>query len=147
MTLALFAAIIVGVLIAIQATIIGAFGATAHPFVAAMWVHLGGFVFGVVAILVTGLGFEWAAVRQAPWGMLGGVAGMLLVTGMAMAIGGLGLGTTLAIVTGVQLIGAFAIEAAGWSGPTVPIDLGRVLGAVLIVAGVVLIFGRGQAAA
>jgi uncharacterized membrane protein YdcZ (DUF606 family) len=147
MSVALFAAIAAGVLIAVQSAIIGAFGATMHPFVAAMWVHLGGLVFGVLAVaVVPRFGFEVGALRQAPWGLLGGVAGMLLVTGVAVAVGGLGLASTLALVTATQLLIGFVIESTGALGRIVALDPVRVGGAALIVVGVYAIVSRGPAA-
>jgi uncharacterized membrane protein YdcZ (DUF606 family) len=146
-SLALFAALAAGVLIAVQSAIIGAFGGTMHPFVAAMWVHLGGLAFGAVAIVaLPRFGFELAALRQAPWGLLGGVAGMLLVTGVAVAVGGLGLASTLAVVTATQLLVGFVIESTGLLGRVVAIDPVRVGGAALIVVGVSLVVGRGPVA-
>jgi bacterial/archaeal transporter family-2 protein len=146
--LAVPAAIVAGVLIAIQTSIIGAFGERVHPFVASTWVHVGGLVVGVVGVAVAPrLGFELAAVRQAPWGLLAGVAGLLLVSAIAVAVGGIGLASTLAIVTGMQLLVAFGLEATGLLGRVVALDPVRVGGAVLIVAGVYLVAGRGPAVA
>jgi hypothetical protein len=55
---------------------------TAHPLVAATWVHVGGLALGITLVALSPrLGFEVAVVRQAPWGLLAGVAGLLLVTG------------------------------------------------------------------
>lgn len=142
MTLALLAALLTGVLVAVQAAVIGAFGAAVHPFVASVWVHFGGLAFGMVALVVLRLSPDLVGVRQAPWGLLAGVIGVLLVTGVATAIGGLGLGTTLAVVTGTQLLVAFGLEAAGVGGRTIPIDPVRVLGAALIVVGVLMVFAR-----
>ncbi|MFA9429751.1 DMT family transporter [Egicoccus sp. AB-alg2] len=143
----MIAAIAAGTLIAIQSAIIGAWGQSLHPFTAAVWVHLGGLVFGVVGVLVAPrLGFELTAVRQAPWGLLAGVAGMLLVTGIAVAVGGLGLASTLAVVTGVQLIVGFALEVTGVVGRSVALDPVRVGGALLIVAGVYVVASRGPVA-
>jgi uncharacterized membrane protein YdcZ (DUF606 family) len=147
-SIALFAAIAAGLLIAVQSAIIGAFGGTMHPFVAAMYVHLGGLVFGALAVaLVPRFGFEFAALKQAPWGLLGGVAGMLLVTGVAVAVGGLGLASTLALVTGVQLLAGFVIESSGVLERTVALDPARLGGAALIVAGVFVVVSRGPGAA
>ena len=147
MSLALFAAIAACVLIASQAAIIGAFGATMHPFTAALWVHVGGMLFGITALLVTRSSFEVAALRQAPWGLIAGVAGMLLVTGIAVAVSGIGLASTLAIVTGVQLLLGLVLESTGILGRVVALDPLRVGGAALIVLGVLLVAGRGPAAA
>jgi len=146
-SLALVAAIVAGTLIAIQSAIIGAWGESLNPFTAAVWVHLGGLVFGVVGVLVAPrLGFEVAAVRQAPWGLLAGVAGMLLVTGIAVAVSGLGLASTLAVVTGVQLIVGFGLEVSGVVGRSVALDPVRLGGALLIVAGVYVVVSRGTVA-
>jgi bacterial/archaeal transporter family-2 protein len=146
-SVALFAAIAAGLLIAVQSAIIGAFGGTMHPFVAAMYVHLGGLVFGALAILlVPRFGFEVAALKQAQWGLLGGVAGMLLVTGVAVAVGGLGLASTLAMITGVQLLAGFVMESSGVLDRVVALDPIRLGGAALIVVGVFVVVSRGPAA-
>jgi bacterial/archaeal transporter family-2 protein len=143
-SIALPAAVFAGVLIAIQVAIIGALGERMHPFVAATWVHVGGAAFGLVAVLLVRLGVDLPAIRQAPWGLFAGVAGMLLVTGMAVAVSGLGLASTLAIVTGVQLLVGFGLEATGVIGRTVVLDPLRVGGALLIVVGVYVVVSRGQ---
>jgi transporter family-2 protein len=145
--IAILAAVIAGALIAFQSALIGVFGSQVHPFVAATWVHGAGLVFGVVGVLVGRLGFQVETVRQAPLGLLAGVAGMLLVTAIAVAVGGAGLATTLAIVTAVQLLVGFVLEATGFLGRAVAVDPVRVAGAVLIVAGVLLVAGRGPGAA
>lgn len=147
MTLALPAAILAGVLIAVQSALIGAFGERINPFVASTWIHLSGLVVGIVGVLLAPrLGFEFSAVRQAPWGLLGGVAGLLLVTGIAVAVSGLGLASTLAIVTGTQLLVGFVIESVGVLERTVALDPVRLGGAVLIVLGVYLVVSRGPVA-
>lgn len=143
MTVGLIAAVIAGILIAVQTSLVGALGARMSPFVAAMWVHLGGLVFGVVGVLVSRIGFQVGALRQAPWGLLAGVAGMLLVTSIAVAVGGVGLASTLAVVTAVQLLVGFAIESSGLLGRAVALDPVRMGGAALIVVGVYLIVSRG----
>jgi bacterial/archaeal transporter family-2 protein len=145
--LAIPAAITAGVLIAVQTAIIGAFGERVHPFVASTWVHVGGLVVGVTVVaLAPRLGFELSAVRQAPWGLLAGVAGLMLVTAIAVAVGGIGLASTLAIVTGMQLLVAFGLEASGLLGRVVALDPVRIGGALLIVVGVYLVAGRGPVA-
>lgn len=146
MRLAVPAAITAGVLIAVQTVIVGAFGARLHPFVASTWVHVGGLAFGVVGILVARASFEVEAVRRAPWGLLAGVAGVLLVAAIAVAVGGMGLASTLAMVTATQLMAGFVIESSGVLGDRVALDPVRVVGAALIVAGVYLVVSRGPAA-
>lgn len=146
MKLSLLAAVFAGALIALQSGLIGAFGERIHPFVASVWIHLAGLVVGVIGVLVAPrLGFEFAVVRQAPWGLLAGVAGLFLVTGIAVAVSGLGLASTLAVVTGVQLLLGFVIETLGVGRAAVGLDLARIGGAVLIVVGVYLVVSRGPA--
>jgi bacterial/archaeal transporter family-2 protein len=93
-------------------------------------------------VLLSGDWFGLAAVRAAPVGLLAGVAGVGIVTSIAIAVAPLGLAATLAVVTGVQLLLAFGLEAAGIAGPRVPVDPLRLLGAALLVVGVLLVFGR-----
>lgn len=147
MPIATSAAIFAGVLIALQAAILGAFGERLNPFVASLWVHAGGLLFGLVAVTVARLGFHVDVVRQAPWGLLAGVAGFLLVGGIAVAVGGIGLASTLAIVTAVQLLVGFTLETTGVLGRVVALDPVRVGGAALMIAGVYLVVSRGPGTA
>jgi uncharacterized membrane protein YdcZ (DUF606 family) len=147
MRVALTAAIVAGVFIAVQSAIIGAFGARVHPFVAATWVHVGGLSFGIAGVLIARLGFHVDVIQRAPWLLFAGVAGMVLVTGIAIAVGGLGLASTLATVTGVQLLVGFAIETWQLADRALALDPWRLFGAVLIVLGVYLVVSRGPAAA
>ena len=80
-------------------------------------------------------------------GLLAGVAGVLLITGIAVAVGGLGVASTLALVTGVQLLVGFGLEWAGIAGRAVALDPVRLGGAALIVIGVYVVVGRGPAVA
>ena len=146
MNLALPAAVLAGVLIAVQTVIIGAAGERLHPLVASTWVHVGGLSLGIMLVAVLPrLGFEVAIVREIPWVLLAGVAGLLLVTGIGVAVAGLGLASTLAVVTGVQLLAGFALEASGLLRVTVALDPVRLVGAALLVAGAYLVVSRGPA--
>lgn len=143
MSTATASAVFAGVLIAAQAAILGAFGERLNPYVASLWVHVGGLVFGLVGVTVARLGFHLDVVRQAPWGLLAGVAGFLLVGGIAVAVSGIGLASTLATVTAVQLLVGFVLEATGILGRAVALDPVRVGGAMLMIAGVYLVVSRG----
>lgn len=147
MNLALPAAMLAGVLIAVQSAIIGAAGERLNPLVASTWVHVGGLAVGVLIVALSSrLGFQFAVVREIPWVLLGGVAGLLLVTGIAVAVAGLGLASTLAVVTGVQLLVGFALEASGLLGRTIALDPARLVGAGLLVAGAYLVVSRAPGA-
>lgn len=145
MVFALLAAIAAGTFIALQSGLIGGFGERVTPITVAFWVHLAGLVAAAIGVLATGSGWQVAAVREFPIGLFAGVLGVGIVTTIAIAVAPLGLGSTLAIVTGVQLLLAFGLEATGVLGRTVALDPLRIVGAVLISGGVLLVFGRGQA--
>jgi uncharacterized membrane protein YdcZ (DUF606 family) len=147
MRVAVLAGVAAGTLIALQSAIIGAFGERLPAFVVATWVHVGGLAFALGAVLLTRTSLQFSVVRAAPWGLLAGVAGVLLITGIAIAIGGLGLASTLALVTGVQLLVGFGLESSGVAGRIVALDPVRLGGAALIVLGVYVVVGRGPVAA
>lgn len=146
MRLAILAGVVTGLLIAGQSAILGPFGTRVPPIVAATWVHVGGLLFAVTVLAVTRTDPRFAAVRAAPWGLLAGVAGVLLVAGITYTIGGLGLASTLALVTGVQLLAGFGLEAAGPVGRALALDPVRLGGAALIVVGVWAVVSRGPGA-
>jgi uncharacterized membrane protein YdcZ (DUF606 family) len=146
MRVAVLAGIAAGTLIAMQTAIISAFGERLPAFVVATWVHVGGLAFALAAVALTRTNLQVAVVRAAPWGLLAGVAGVLLITGIAIAVGGLGLASTLALVTGVQLLVGFGLESSGLAGRIVALDPVRLGGAALIVIGVYVVVGRGPAA-
>jgi uncharacterized membrane protein YdcZ (DUF606 family) len=147
MRLAVLAGIAAGTLIAVQTAIISAFGERLPAFVVATWVHVGGLTFALAAVALTRTSLQFPVVRAAPWGLLAGVAGVLLITGIAVAVGGLGLASTLALVTGVQLLVGFGLESSGLAGRVIALDPVRIGGAALIVIGVYVVVGRGPAAA
>lgn len=142
MAVAVLAAVAAGAFIAVQASLIGGFGQRTTALTVALWVHVAGLVTALVGVALMGDGFGLRVVREFPIGLLAGVAGVGIVSSIAIAVAPLGLAATLAIVTGVQLLLAFGLEAAGLLGPAVRLDALRVVGALLIVAGVLLVFGR-----
>jgi uncharacterized membrane protein YdcZ (DUF606 family) len=146
MRLAVLAGIAAGTLIAVQTAVISAFGERLPAFVVATWVHVGGLAFALGAVALTRTSLQFSVVRTAPWGLLAGVAGVLLITGIAVAVGGLGLASTLALVTGVQLLVGFGLESSGLAGRVIALDPVRIGGAALIVVGVYMVVGRGPAA-
>jgi len=147
MRVAVLAGMAAGTLIALQTAIISAFGERLPAFVVATWVHVGGLAFALGAVLLTRTSLQFSIVRAAPWGLLAGVAGVLLITGIAIAVGGLGLASTLALVTAVQLLVGFALESSGLAGRIVALDPVRLGGAALIVVGVYVVVGRGPVVA
>jgi bacterial/archaeal transporter family-2 protein len=135
-------AIFAGVLIAIQAALLGVFERHIHPLTGAFWLHVAGTLFAFVLVLAVRPSFELDGLREFPWGVLAGVAGVGIVSAIAVAVAGLGLGTALVIVVATQLVIGFAMDAFGVTGVVVPVTVPRLAGLALIVAGVVLVYGR-----
>jgi len=80
-------------------------------------------------------------VAQAPWyAWLGGVVGAFYVVSTVVASPKIGIAMFLALVIGGQLIMSMLIDHFGWLGmPEKQINLWRLAGLILIVAGVMLI--------
>lgn len=82
-----------------------------------------------------------AQVGAAPWWAWGaGILGGLYITASAAFGSSLGGATFLALVVAGQMTAALALDHYGWLGfPVRPLDAWRVGGAVLIVAGMLLL--------
>ncbi len=97
-----------------------------------------------LGLLIAGLRLplpRWQALMNLPpsaW--LGGVCGVAYVTGMILIAPRLGLAATIALAVAGQTIGAMVLDHFGLLGFQVhPLNLARLAGAALLVAGVVLI--------
>ena len=79
------------------------------------------------------------AIRQAPWwNWIGGPLGALIVLGGATLVSELGAALFLALVVAGQLLCSLMLDHFALLGlPEQPITMGRILGAALVVAGVV----------
>lgn len=142
MSTGMIAAIAVGVVVAVQAVLLGAFGDRLHPATLSMWAHLGGLLFGIVVVAVGRFGFGFSTIRAAPWGALAGVAGFLIITGVSIAVNNIGIASTLTIVIAVQLALTFLFEALGVGGRQINLDVWRLVGAGMIVVGAWLVASR-----
>ncbi|MBW3662021.1 MAG: DMT family transporter [Actinobacteria bacterium] len=143
--LAVVLAAVGGALIATQGALLGPFSdRVRNVMVVALWVHVAGAVFAGAVVLFGRYELGITELRSAPWLLLAGVAGVGIVASIGAVVGYLGLGTTLAVLTGVQLLIALLLDASGILERTVELSLQRVLGAGLIVVGVLLVFGRGE---
>jgi uncharacterized membrane protein YdcZ (DUF606 family) len=143
---ALAAAVVAGALIAVQGALLGAMGERMHPFVAATWVHIAGLAFAIVGVLVARLGSRSTRSGRRRGACSPASRACCWSPPSRSRSAGLGLASTLATVTGVQLLFGFTIEAvrttdrlARRSAPLV--------GAVLIVAGIYLVVSRAPASA
>jgi transporter family-2 protein len=81
-----------------------------------------------------------APAEAPPWWLwLGGVYGLWILCAAAIAFPRLGAGPTTALVVASQLLTALVLDHCGWFGARLPVTPMRLLGAVLLLAGAVLV--------
>lgn len=102
------------------------------------------FSIGTAALLLVWLAVERGhvgGIRAAPtWAWFGGLYGAFFVASAAFAAPRLGLGVTLTLMIASQLVAALVVDRFGLLGlQSVPLSTGRVMGVVLVLAGVVLV--------
>ena len=109
-------------------------------------VHLVGTVFAgagllLFSLLATSSSVGLSAWRNAPWyAFLGGIFGVLLVTALNFATPKLGVSATIVIFLVAQLIVGAIIGHFGWlESPVKPIDLAKLIGFALLIAGAWLV--------
>jgi len=113
------------------------------PVAAAAFSFLSGaIVLGIATLLVTrtqGIALDWKA--PAPWLFVaGGLLGGSYVTISTILIPRIGAAALMALIISGQLLAGMLLDRAGFLGMAVrEISLGRVAGAILLMAGVVLI--------
>ncbi len=115
---------------------------TGNPVLAALI----SFIIGTAALVV----LYFAFFRQSPifpadykfewWKFTGGLLGVLYVTAVVIAAPRIGAGNALAFIVGGQFVAAIIIDHYGWMQlPVTPISAARIIGIVLLLAGVYLI--------
>jgi transporter family-2 protein len=103
------------------------------------------FTIGVLAlvayILLTSQNVSWKGLKDAPsYSWLGGVLGAFYVTVIVFAFPKIGPGLTFGLVVAGQLITSMVMEHFQIMGtPHQPISLGRIVGVLLIIVGVVAV--------
>jgi transporter family-2 protein len=143
--LAVVLASVAGVLVGMQAPVNSRLGRTLGSVQAATF----SFVIGTVALVLIaslfygGLG-SFGAVGKAPWwALVGGLLGAVYVTVAILTVRTLGVSGLTAIVISGQLTAAVVIDRFGLLGiAKQPIPPSRIVGLVLLVAGVLLVVRR-----
>jgi len=131
-----------GGLVGMQAPVNSRLGKHAGSFEAATFSFLVGTVALVLILLVArgGIGDLGQIGRVPWWGLVGGLLGAVYVTVALVAVRTLGATGLTAAVIGGQLAISLVIDRFGLLGVAKHgIDVGRVLGIVLLVAGVALV--------
>jgi transporter family-2 protein len=103
------------------------------------------FAVGTVALLMLAAALQtrpdMAAARALPWhSWIGGLYGAVFVVAAAYAVPRLGVAPTIVLMVAGQMMLSLVLDHFGFLGvPQRPIDLGRLAGIGLIVAGVLLV--------
>ena len=139
-----FLGVLAGVFLAAQAPINAQLArGLGLPVAAAAFSFLSGaIVLGIATLLVTrvqGISLDWKA--PAPWLFVaGGVLGGAYVTIATILIPRVGAAAVMAFLVAGQLLGGLLLDRIGFLGMAVrEISLGRIAGAVLLVAGALLV--------
>ena len=102
---------------------------------------VGAAALGVMAAFgVLGRG-RWTEIGGSPWWMwIGGLFGAFYVVLAVVAVQKVGTGVVISCAVFGQMAAALVLDSFGWLGvPRAPLNLWRILGGVLVVAGVLLI--------
>jgi transporter family-2 protein len=136
-------ALIAGIAVALQPVMNAAAAANmGHPILGALASATVTFVILAVAALLLRLPLPAMGVlRGFPfWLYGGGLVGALMLFTALLAAPNLGVVTTVAAIIAGQLAAALLIDHYGWLGiPEHPVNLPRIVGAVCLLAGVVLV--------
>lgn len=139
----IFLAILAGIAMPAQATVNSKLANTVESPIIAAFIS---FVVGTIAllayILLTGIPFNnLTASKNAPpivW--IGGLLGAFFVSVMATIVPRIGVAFAFSSAIAGQMFITLLMDHFGWLGvPEKPVNLGRVLGAVLITIGVVMV--------
>lgn len=139
----------VGVLLPLQALINARLGqATEGALFASFVSFLVGTLVLALALLATRTSMPGVRTLAAlpPWMWAGGLIGALFVLCATLLVPKLGAAGLICLVVGGQLAGSLLFDHFGVLGAVRPVDAWRILGAVLVAAGAVLVLRPGQAA-
>ncbi len=129
-----------GVAVGVQSPIAGAMGQRIGGTASSVIVHLSGLIFSVALLLLRG-GEKIRDWRTLPLYMLGaGIFGLILYQTISVTFPRLGGTIMVALIIIGQLTAGLVIDHFGWLGvATRPIDLTRVIGVLVLLAGGYLI--------
>lgn len=130
-----------GSALATQAPINSALGRRIGVFEGGLWSFLTGTLLLLVLVLIFGKG-HFSAVTAVPrWQLFGGVLGVVGVTSMMVSAPQLGVGLATVCLLFGQIAIAILIDTLGLFGAEpVPLDYNRVIGVLLMLAGVFFVY-------
>ena len=134
-------ALFIGMLLPLQALINGSLGKqTSGP----LFASLASFCVGTLVVLAWWVAsrpvFEVAALAKVPWwAWTGGLIGALYVAGATLLIPRMGAASLICVVVLGQVAGSMLLDHFGVLQARQPVDGMRVLGALLVIAGALLV--------
>lgn len=138
-------AVLAGMAVPIQASLNSRLASSlGHEIPAAAFALGLGCVTLLVFMLVTGVPLtNFAALKNTPGGFIvGGLFGAFFVTSMVFTVPRIGVALSMALTVGGQMLVGLVIDHFGWAGmEQKEISLLRLVGAILITLGVILIKG------
>tara|TARA_R110001583_G_scaffold21807_2_gene82466 strand:+ start:6108 stop:6536 length:429 start_codon:yes stop_codon:yes gene_type:complete len=136
-------AITVGCLLPIQASINAKLGTFLKAPIMAALVNfiVGGFILLIVIIGTRTPNNILLAIKEAPaYAWVGGLMGSIYVTSIIFLVPRLGAALSFGLIIAGQMVFSLALDHFGFFGVTVqPVNWGRIMGVLLIFAGIVLI--------
>ena len=138
--LTLIIGVIGGVSVGVQGLIAGAMSQRIGVISSSFIIHLGGMILSGLLLVWVG-GEKIRNWHSLPWYMLGaGVFGVILYLTISLTLPRLGGTMMITLIIFGQLLAGILIDHYGWLGVAVrPIDVARIAGVVLILAGGYLI--------
>ncbi len=136
----IFLAIVGGVAVTVQGQFMGAMTQIMGPKESMFITYASGGILITLFTLATGAGHlqEWRAVP--PYALTAGALGLIIVGTVGYVVPRLGLATGFTLIVAAQFVMAALIDQFGWFGATVrPLDVPRLAGLVLMLAGVWLL--------
>ena len=134
---------ITGALLPIQAGVNSRLGKISGGAVTAAFISflVGTALLGAYILISKKQSLQWSGLQTASlWLFTGGVIGAFYVSASTYIISTLGTALTFSLIISGQLIAAMIIDHFGWLGIEVKeISPGKIAGAILLIAGVVLI--------
>ena len=143
-------AVAIGALLPLQALINARLGQLTTGALAASFISflIGTLVLGACLAATRAALPGWQTITSQPlWLWLGGVIGALFVLSATVLVPRLGAGAMICLVIFGQLAGSLLLDHFGVLGSARPVDLTRLIGALLVLAGALLVVLPGRHAA
>ena len=135
-------ALILGAILPLQAAINARLSKTAgSPVMAALFLLRSALSAYYFLFVTRQFNLQWIISQRSPWWVwVGGLLGTFFVAGIVILLPRLGVALAFSLVIAGQMLAAMIFDQFGWLGVSIrEISFGKIAGAILLIAGVVLI--------